>query len=129
MYISGSNGRPGHRGEIPTMDLSERKRLEADLTAAMRRNVREMIPLIGPRTRFTPMLNEHGAAEAWRRLKGDATIGFTALWEAGRLDLSLEALIVENPKYHALFRDDEVAEMRAALGKVGYEAQERDGPG
>ncbi len=109
------------------MDLSERKRLEADFTAAMRRNVREMIPLIGPRTRFTPMLNEHGAAEAWRRLKGHATIGFTALWEAGRLDLSLEALIVENPNYHALFRDYEVAEMRTALGKVDTKRKNETG--
>jgi hypothetical protein len=72
------------REKTTTIDLSETKRLEADLTAAMRRNDREMTPLIGPRTRFTPMLNQHGAVEAWRRLKGDATIGFTALWEARR---------------------------------------------
>ena len=112
--------------QTATMDLSESKRLEAELTAAMRRNVREMTPLIGPRTRFTPMLNQHGAVEAWRRLKVDATIGFTALWEAGRLDLSLEALVVEHPKYHVLFHDNEIAEMRTALGKLGYEVQERD---
>ena len=105
---------------------NESKLLESELTAAMRRNLREMTPLIGPRTRFTPMLNEYGAVETWRRLKGDPTVGFTALWEAGRLDLSLEALVVEHPKYHALFRGDEIAEMRAALKHLGYKAHEGD---
>jgi hypothetical protein len=101
--------------------VDDSKKLELDLTNAMRSNLREIAKAIGPRTRFTPMLNEHGATETWRRLKRGPTTGFVELWEAGRLDLSLEALVVEHPKYHALFSDEEIAEMREELAQYGYE--------
>ena len=101
-------------------DSNQHQDVAAELTAAMRQNIQDMAPMIGPRTRFTPMLNEYGAVEAWRRLKSGSTTGFTALWEAGRLDLSLEALVLENAKYRTLFRDDELAEMRDALHEHGY---------
>lgn len=87
----------------------------------MRNNLREIAKVIGPRTRFTPMLNQYGATETWRRLKRGPTTGFVELWEVGRLDLSLEALVVGHPKYYVLFREEEIKEMRDELAQYGYE--------
>jgi hypothetical protein len=35
--------------------------------------------------------------------------GYTALWERGRLDLTVEALIHDNPQWHPLFTPEELA--------------------
>jgi hypothetical protein len=45
-------------------------------------------------TYFLGMVAEHGSAEASRRLirSKDASDGFTRLWEAGRLDMTVEAM-------------------------------------
>jgi len=34
--------------------------------------------------------------------------GYTALWERGRLDLTVEALIHDNPQWHPLFTPEEL---------------------
>ncbi len=46
--------------------------------------------------------------------------GFTALYLAGRLDLTVEALVVENPEWHALFTSDELAKAKRRLSLNGY---------
>ena len=58
-------------------------------------------------TRFLTMLAEHGGVETARRLVTASTPsdGFTALWEKGRLDLTVEALVLD-PAYHDLFDED-----------------------
>lgn len=96
--------------------------LDRDLTRAMARNLKVIAKLIGPRTRFGPMLAEFGAVETWKRLRQGETSGFSDLWRIGRLDLSLEALVTDNPTYHALFTPADLAEMRQALGDHGYES-------
>ena len=35
--------------------------------------------------------------------------GYTALWERGRLDLTVEAVIHDNPKWHPLFTQEDLA--------------------
>jgi hypothetical protein len=34
--------------------------------------------------------------------------GYTALWERGRLDLTVEAVIHDNPKWHTLFTQEDL---------------------
>ena len=34
--------------------------------------------------------------------------GFTRLWELGRLDLTVEALVFNNENYHKFFSDEEI---------------------
>jgi hypothetical protein len=55
---------------------------------------------------FRQMLNLQGGAATVRQLlsKGEPTEGFKRLWQLGRLDLSVEALVVESP--WRLFMDE-----------------------
>lgn len=57
-------------------------------------------------TRWMQMVHEHGAVEAARRiLRGsDYSDGFAKLWEAGRLDMTVEWFVLV---YHNLFSDEE----------------------
>lgn len=59
-------------------------------------------------TYFYRMVVEHGGLQAAKILihKDEVTSGFTRLWELKRLDLSTEALVLED-KYHDLFTDKE----------------------
>ena len=86
----------------------------------MLRNLRRIANTIPPRTRFASMLSQYGAFETWRRICRGGTSGFTDLYEAGLLGLSLEALVVDNPKYHALFSGRDLLVMRHALETHGY---------
>ncbi len=55
-------------------------------------------------------------------MRSDATEGFKRLSKEDRLDLSVEALICENPKFHKLFKDPEalVEKARKNLRKYEY---------
>lgn len=59
-------------------------------------------------TRFLQMVNEHGGLEAAKILlhNKDLSEGFVALWERGRLDLTMEALILK-PPWKELFTKEE----------------------
>lgn len=67
-------------------------------------------------TRFNQMVAEYGGAGAARQLlQGrDASDGFTTLWEAGRLAMSVEACALL-PWYSDLFSDDELTTARRRL--------------
>lgn len=67
-------------------------------------------------TSFRRMVNEHGGVEAAHRLLApeNVTEGFTRLWELGRLDLTVEALILK-PAYAALFSAEEREKARQRL--------------
>lgn len=64
---------------------------------------------------FLSMVVDKGGLEAAKRLLSSASpqYGFEKLWEAGRLDLTMEALVLR-PKFRTLFTDQElkVAEKR-----------------
>jgi len=73
-------------------------------------------------TRFLKMVAEQGGLNTARALLGTRELpeGFTALWELGRLDLTMEAMIVENPMWHLLFTEEELATARKRLTDCGY---------
>lgn len=73
-------------------------------------------------TVFHRMLSEHRGLETARRLINDKTVsdGYTALWERGRLDLTVEALVIDNPKWHSLFTASELEQARKRLNEYRY---------
>lgn len=73
--------------------------------------------------RFLQMVVDHGGLEAARMLIHTETVsdGYTALWKRGRLDLTIEAMIVETPKFHSLFSDDEMQICSKRLSDYRYE--------
>ena len=73
-------------------------------------------------TIFHQMLCDHGGLETAKRLVNDDAVstGYTALWERGRLDLTVEAVIVDDEKWHALFSEAELAKARKRLTDYRY---------
>ena len=73
-------------------------------------------------SRFLQMLHEHRGLETARILLHSANVseGYTALWERGRLDLTVEAVIHDNPKWHPLFTLEELAICTKRLTAYNY---------
>jgi hypothetical protein len=72
-------------------------------------------------TRFLQMLEDRGPLETARLLINRTTPsdGFTALWEAGRLDLTVEAHALD-PQFEPLFTADERRVARDRLQQYGF---------
>jgi hypothetical protein len=72
--------------------------------------------------RFLHMLYEHRGVETARILihASNVSDGYTALWERKRLDLTVEAIIHDNPKWHSLFTDQELAICNERLRDYQY---------
>lgn len=72
-------------------------------------------------TYYLQMLQELGALGAARRLLASARVsdGFTALWERGRLDLTVENTMLK-PEFAELFADDELETARRRLADYGF---------
>ena len=68
------------------------------------------------------MLDQNGGLETAHILINSPTVsdGYTALWERGRLDLTVEALIWDNPEYQELFTDDELKIIKKRLVDYKY---------
>jgi len=94
-----------HRFDIAMMNIYHRARNEAKYTA----------------TRFLQMLHEHRGLETARILLHSATVseGYTALWERGRLDLTVEALILQ-PEWNDIFTAEERDIARKRLQEYEY---------
>jgi hypothetical protein len=73
-------------------------------------------------SRFLQMLHEHRGLETARILLHSTNVseGYTALWERGRLDLTVEAVIHDNPKWHPLFTEEDRAICIARLKAYEY---------
>jgi hypothetical protein len=73
-------------------------------------------------TRFLQMLHEHRGLETARILLHSPNVseGYTALWNRNRLDLTVEAVIHDNPRWHPLFTEDELAICVKRLQDYGY---------
>ena len=71
---------------------------------------------------FRDMLTEHGGLETARRFihSPDYAPGFTKLWERKRLDLTVEAVILQEPKWHSLFTPEELEICKERLRGYGY---------
>ena len=67
-------------------------------------------------TYFLRMLSELGPLETARKLLHDPTVsdGFANLWDRGRLDLTVEALVLR-PEFSSLFTDQELDRARGRL--------------
>jgi hypothetical protein len=75
-------------------------------------------------TTFLGMVSEHGGIETARRLLHASTTsdGFAGPYERGRLDLTVEAVVI-GPRFRPLFTDDELATAQERLDRLGYSAQ------
>jgi hypothetical protein len=72
-------------------------------------------------TYFLRMVVERGGLDAARALLAEQRVldGFTELWNRHRLDLSMEALVLE-PRWRSLFTTAELAEARRRLIEAGH---------
>jgi hypothetical protein len=88
------------------MEIYQRAKAEAHYTASI----------------FHRMLCQRGGLATARQLINDdkPSDGYTALWERGRLDLTVEAVILDNPRWHALFSDEEMRKVRKRLRDYKY---------
>lgn len=73
-------------------------------------------------TRFIQLVSQKGGLQVAKQLiaKEGGTYGFEVLWENKRLDLSVEALVL-NPEYETLFTDEERMLCKDRLEKFGYD--------
>jgi hypothetical protein len=72
-------------------------------------------------TRFIKMLHELGGVTTARQLvlSPELSQGFTAMWECGRLDLTVEATILQEP-WRQLFTEDVLSAAQEKLQELGY---------
>ncbi len=106
-----------HEGSQPDL-----KRLEQDFHAAMVEVYTRAKAEAGYNAvRFLGMLSEMGGIETAKQLLAtpNTSEGFQALWHAKRLDLSVEAHVLQ-PKFAALFSEEELATARDRLSELGF---------
>lgn len=74
---------------------------------------------------FLGMLNARGGLQTARQLINSArpSEGYTRLWERGRLDLTVEATVVDDTRWNSLFTPDELDKARKRLRDYGYRAR------
>jgi len=67
--------------------------------------------------RFLQMVTDHRSIETAHILINSPTVsdGYTALWERGRLDLTVESMVLENEIFHELFSEEELIICRERL--------------
>ncbi len=77
-----------------------------------------------PARRFLQAVNQQGGLKAAKALLASDKYseGLTKLWEAGRLDISMEALVIKQP-WVSLFTEEEIAMANKRLGELGYIAR------
>ena len=74
--------------------------------------------------RFLEMVNTRGGLETAKMLlhEEEPRTGFVALQEQGRLDVTMEAEIVEHEEWHPLFTREEIGIAKKRLSEFGYYA-------
>lgn len=72
---------------------------------------------------FLGMLQRHGGLITAKQLINSPkpSDGYTALYERGRLDLTVEALVVEHSQWHALFTPEEIDKAAKRLREYRYD--------
>lgn len=101
--------------------MNEINVLEVEFTGAMRDIYRRAASELDYHPiRFLQLVEElGGTATAKKLLAEPLQEGFTTLWEHGRLDLSMEALVLRQ-LWRPLFTEDELATARRRLDEAGY---------
>jgi hypothetical protein len=71
---------------------------------------------------FQNMLSDLGGLATAKRLINAPKVsdGYAALYLRNRLDLTVEAVIVDNPKWHALFTPEEIERAKKRLKQFKY---------
>lgn len=74
---------------------------------------------------YLQMLYRHDGLGTAKQLINSAQVsqGYTRLYELGRLDLTVEALVIDNPRWHNLFTQEELERARKRLAEYKYRAQ------
>jgi hypothetical protein len=101
------------------------KKLENDLEREFRKAAEVCINLYKYRpSYFLQMLDNYGAVGTSIKLVTAPEFheGFTKLWELGRLDLTVEAIILQNP-YNKLFSKEVLEKAFKRLKALGYEGK------
>ena len=78
---------------------------------------------------FLSMLNERGGLATAKYLinaPGEST-GYTELYLRKRLDLTVEAMVIENERWHSLFSGEELDKAKKRLAKHGYSPKDHSG--
>jgi hypothetical protein len=99
---------------------------EAEFGLAMRDLYNRALEEAGyPANIFLRMLGDNGPLDTARILlhKPNVSDGYTELWRRGRLDLTLEALVLQ-PKWRFLFSPEELQIARRRLREFDYEVPE-----
>jgi hypothetical protein len=97
--------------------------LEAQFQEAMLNVYRQAKSETGYTARiFLEMVVSRGGVSTAKALinAGHPSPGYTNLFERGRLDLTVEAKVVESPQWHVLFTNVELSKARERLRKFGY---------
>lgn len=113
---------PSNEASAPRVDANAVSMpSEQAFTQAMWEIYRQAVKVGYKPTTFLRMLTDYGGIEtAHRLIQGNtATSGFTVLWEKGRLDLSVEALVLA-PRWTAMFSVEERNIARKRLVDHGY---------
>lgn len=100
--------------------------LEEQLYDALVESCRVAKEVVGyDASRFRLMLQEKGAKQAAEELilRPQITDGLTRLCMEGRLDLSVEAIVIEGP-YKQLFSEDVLSMARKSLNDLNYQYTE-----
>jgi hypothetical protein len=99
------------------------KGTEQEFKEAMLNTYYESVKLGYKPTYFLRMVQELGAIQAAKQLihVPKFSTGFTKLWELKRLDLSVEALVIQ-PHWQEWFSDADRKAARDKLAKLGYPA-------
>jgi hypothetical protein len=119
-----SGERDSESGVAPEQDPVQDEPEEA--SGAFDRAVLDIIERSRAELRYNPryfrvMVTQYGALGAVRRLLAAPAVsdGFVTLWERQRLDLTVEALVVD-PRFAHLFTDDEREVARKRLDDFGH---------
>ena len=102
---------------------NEMKNLKREFQKDMFRIYTEASELGYNPTRFLQMVHEHGGVETAKRLLSTDDFiqdGIKRLWELGRLDLSVEWLVLQD-KYKDLFTEQELEIAKRRLKLLNYD--------
>ncbi|MES1200984.1 MAG: hypothetical protein ABUS57_06000 [Pseudomonadota bacterium] len=71
---------------------------------------------------FLQMLTDQGGLRTAKTLINAIrpSDGYTALWDRGRLDLTVEAVVVGDARWHPLFAPEEIVRAQRRLSQYGY---------
>lgn len=121
-YRSGAYGPSSWSVEVAQLSLAE------DFNAAMLDIYRRAALELKYRPRvFLDMVTMTGGVATAKTLINaeEQSDGFTRLWQEGRLDLSVEAVVVEHPQWHPLFTAEDLARASQRLQAAGYQPKAR----